>query len=169
MSSPPSSHPILLLLVPDALASVAPLGRRAVQERVREMLAEEEQQVDGEKASGQGGEGGGGDEQRRRPPTRRRLTYQELEDVVVRACLVPVGGVPSVEQVKWSASSTVALHPSGHENIIVDSLIFLESELRDLFRYVGELVRTPTKTSMTHAATLGLHRTSGGCCVPLLM
>ncbi|CAM9874224.1 unnamed protein product, partial [Ectocarpus fasciculatus] len=60
-----------------------PLGCRAVQERVREQLLVEEEG----RAVGEGGSG------------RRPLASRELEDVVVRACLVPVGGVPSPEQV----------------------------------------------------------------------
>lgn len=49
---------------------------------MRELLVEEEEQA-------AGGDGGGA----------RPLTSRELEDVVVRACVVPVGGVPSPDQV----------------------------------------------------------------------
>ncbi|CAM9888406.1 unnamed protein product [Pylaiella littoralis] len=61
----------------------APLGCLAVQERVGELLAEAEKEKEGE-----------GEAEERRP-----LTSRELEDVVVRSCLVPVGGVPSADQV----------------------------------------------------------------------
>lgn len=66
----------------------APLGCRAVQERVGEILAEEEQA----RAAADG--------QVQESAARRPLTPEELEDVVVRSCLVPVGGVPSADQVR---------------------------------------------------------------------
>eukprot|EP00903_Cladosiphon_okamuranus_P014802 g13710.t1 len=65
----------------------APLGFCAVQERVGELLAEEGGHVAAAAADG-------GQPERPRP-----LTSRELEDVVVRSCLVPVDGVPSAEQV----------------------------------------------------------------------
>lgn len=60
-----------------------PLGCRAVHERVGELIAEAEEPPSGEQESG----------------SRRPLTFQELEEVTVRACLAPVGGVPSADQV----------------------------------------------------------------------
>eukprot|EP00752_Nemacystus_decipiens_P014826 g13199.t1 len=66
--------------------SCAPLGFLAVQERVAELIAEGEE--DGQAAAST-----------RQPEGHRPLTSRELEDVVVRSCLVPVGGVPSAEQV----------------------------------------------------------------------
>lgn len=68
----------------------------------------EEGQGDGsQQAEGAGSarEGGGG---RRSTGTRRRLSYRELEDVVVRACVVPVGGVPSADQARWGEGLTTA-------------------------------------------------------------
>ncbi|CAM9505612.1 unnamed protein product [Ectocarpus sp. 13 AM-2016] len=73
-----------------------PLGCRAVQERVRELLVEEEEQA--------AGDGGGA----------RPLTSRELEDVAVRACLVPVGGVPSPDQV-----SPMELMFAGQRRVVV--------------------------------------------------
>lgn len=72
----------------------APLGCCAVQERVGELLAEEEehQVAAAEAAAAVAAEGG-------QPERPRPLTSRELEDVVVRSCLVPVDGVPSADQV----------------------------------------------------------------------
>lgn len=70
----------------------APLGCCAVQERVGELLAEEEEE--GQVAAAAAAAGAGGQMERPRP-----LTSRELEDVVVRSCLVPVEGVPSAVQV----------------------------------------------------------------------
>lgn len=61
-------------------------------ERVRELLAEDE---DGS---------GGHEEEQGAARGERPLSWEELEDVMVRACLVPVGGVPSPEEVSgWVA------------------------------------------------------------------
>lgn len=63
-----------------------PLGCRAVHERVGEMIAEAEEASNDEQESG----------------SRRPLTFRELEEVTVRACLAPVGAVPSADQVtRW--------------------------------------------------------------------
>ena len=71
----------------------APLGCCAVQERVGELLAEEEEEGQ-VAAAAAAAAGAGGQTERPRP-----LTSRELEDVVVRSCLVPVEGVPSAVQV----------------------------------------------------------------------
>lgn len=61
-------------------------------ERVGELLAEDEE---GQVAAAAAAEGG-------HPGQPRPLTSREVEDVMVRSCLVPVEGVPSAEQVPIS-------------------------------------------------------------------
>lgn len=77
--------------LPHHLDPAIPLGCDAVQSRVREMIDEDEAAEDGE----EGVEG----EVAPRMGGRRPLTHRELEEVTIQACLVPVGGVPSVDQV----------------------------------------------------------------------
>lgn len=62
-----------------------PLGCRAVHERVGEMIAESEE--------------ASSDDQEASSGSRRPLTVRELEEVTVRACLAPVGALPSADQV----------------------------------------------------------------------
>lgn len=86
-----------------------PLGFRAVQERLGELLAENE----GEQgAAAKNDQEGAKDQERGQDERGRALTWQELEEVVVRACLVPVGGVPSAEQVGMDKPPSVRPIPA---------------------------------------------------------
>ncbi|CAN0030754.1 unnamed protein product, partial [Hapterophycus canaliculatus] len=117
-----------------------PLGCLAVQERVGELIKEEEEE-EAAAAEEAGAEAGG---------TRRPLTLRELEDVVVRSCLVPVGGVPSAEQVSpveflFSGRRRVSVSGSVRAAAIEQALFEGDEEGRTLATLVLDcLKRCPT-------------------------
>lgn len=120
-----------------ALREAVPLGCYAVQERVREMIVEDESKQEGGAQEGgaqEGGEGvsGGGKEMYGEAKDqgkdscdeaggnggpsegwRRALTQREIEEVTLQGCLVPVRGVPNVGQVRGRLGCSRDLESTG--------------------------------------------------------